>query len=418
MENDRRIRSGGIRQRILSMLLITIILIIAVFSSVFLYQSNVMESLVDDVYEEQKQLYIDNGLEEQYGAFQSRTVNSFRSGMFHARNILILLVAFIVGAGMASAYSITRQIIEPLNTITRRVASIGVRNREFRMEDLYRTGDEIEVLAESFAKQSTRTMLYIDQIKKATAEKERLGAELDMARKIQISQIPQNFDSFCKRPEISLCASMRPAKEVGGDFYDFFMSDDDHVCLVIADVSGKGIPAALLMMKSMVLIKTHLLNGESPAQALANVNRQLCETNETDFFVTVWLASIQLSTGKGIAVNAGHEHPVLRRAGGEYELVLYRHALPIGAMAEAPFREREFQLFAGDSLFVYTDGVAEASDPKNQLFGTERMLGVLNSNPDASPRDALDAIMDRIESFSAGAEQFDDITMMCFRYLG
>jgi sigma-B regulation protein RsbU (phosphoserine phosphatase) len=205
---------------------------------------------------------------------------------------------------------------------------------------------------------------------------------------------------------------------VGGDFYDFFLVDHDHIGLVMADVSGKGVPAALFMMISRVLIKSRLQNGESPAQVLSEVNNQLCETNETDSFVTVWLASIQLSTGKGIAANAGHEHPVMRRAGGKYELVVYRHSLPIGTMEGIRFREREFELFPGDSLFVYTDGVAEASDPGGQLFGTDRILEALNADPDIPPQDALSTMMNRIDDFAADAEQFDDITMLCFRYLG
>ena len=418
MEKHRNILRGGIRQKIFTMLLVTIVLIIAAYTAVFLYQSKRVEQLVSDTYDEQKQVYIDNGLEDQYEAIRSRAVASFHNEMFHARNILILLVVFIVAAGMASAFSITRRIIDPLNTITRRVASLGVRNRQFKMEKVYRTGDEIEVLAESFAKQSARTVLYIDQIKKVTAEKERIGAELDMARKIQASQVPRNFDTFCGRKEVNLYASMRPAKEVGGDFYDFFMTDDDHVCLVMADVSGKGVPAALLMMTSKVLIKTHMLSGESPAQALANVNSQLCETNDTDFFVTVWLACIQLSTGKGIAANAGHEHPVIRRSGGQYELVIYKHSLPIGVMAETLFSEHEFELFPGDSLFVYTDGVVEATDPKGRIFGTDRMIEALNKGKNETPEGTLTAMMERIDSFAADAEQFDDITMMYFRYLG
>ncbi len=418
MENKQSILRGGIRQKIFSMLLITIILIIAAYTAVFLYQSAMVEKLVNDTYEEQKQVYIENGLGAQYEAFRDSSFDSFHNRMFHARNILFLLIVSIVAAGMAFAFSITKQIIDPLNTITRRVASLGVRNRQFQMEDIYKTGDEIEVLAESFAKQSARTMLYIDEVKRVTAEKERIGAELDMAKKIQASQLPRNFDTFCVKRDINLYACMRPARGVGGDFYDFFMTDDDHVCLVMADVSGKGVPAALLMMMSRILIKAHLLRGESPAQALFNVNNQLCETNETDSFVTVWLASIQLSTGKGIAANAGHEHPVMRRAGGKYELVVYRHSLPIGTMEGIRFREREFELFPGDSLFVYTDGVAEASDPGGQLFGTDRILEALNADPDIPPQDALSTMMNRIDDFAAGAEQFDDITMLCFRYLG
>lgn len=410
--------SGGIRKKIFSMLLITIILIIAAYTAVYLFQSARVEQLVSDIYEEQEQVYIDNGLEDQAAGLQNRTVSAFHREMFHARNILILSVAAIVAAGMAFAASVTNRIIDPLNTITRRVASLGVRNRQFQMEDIYKTGDEIEVLAESFAKLSARTVLYIEQIKRVTSEKERIGAELDMAKKIQASQLPQDFDDFCASRNFSLHAFMRPAREVGGDFYDFFMIDDDHVCLVMADVSGKGIPAALLMMISRVLIKTHLQSGKSPSEALFTANNQICAKNDSDFFITVWLASIELSTGKGVAVNAGHEHPAIRRSGGAYELVKYRHSLPLGTMEGSSFKEREFQLHPGDSLFVYTDGVAEATNPKGQLFGTDRILETLNADPDEETRTVLAAMMDRIDSFAAEAEQFDDITMMSFRYLG
>jgi len=175
---------------------------------------------------------------------------------------------------------------------------------------------------------------------------------------------------------------------------------------------------ALMMMISRALIKTHLLNGKSPAEALYSVNNQICEKNDSDFFITVWLASIELSTGRGVAVNAGHEHPVIRRAGGQYELVKYRHSLPIGTMEGTPFREREFQLYPGDSLFVYTDGVAEATDPAGRLFGTDRILETLNADPDATTHSTLATMMEKIDSFAAEAEQFDDITMMCFRYQG
>ena len=211
---------------------------------------------------------------------------------------------------------------------------------------------------------------------------------------------------------------MRPAREVGGDFYDFFMIDDDHVGLVMADVSGKGVPAALLMMISRVLIKTHLQSGKTPAEALFSANNQICAKNESDFFVTAWVASIELSTGKGVAVNAGHEHPVLRRAGGQYELVKYRHSLPLGTMEGTPFKEREFELHPGDSLFVYTDGVAEATDPRGELFGTDRILETLNADPDEETHAVLATMMEKIDSFAAEAEQFDDITMLSFRYLG
>jgi len=418
MKKLRRLFTGGIRLKIFRMLLITIVLIIAAYTAVFFYQSNKVEQLVNETYETQKQIYVENGMEDQYESIRSRALDTFHNEMFHARNILILVVVLIVAAGMVSAFSIAGRITDPLNTITRRVASLGVRNRQFRMEDVYRTGDEIEVLAESFAKQSARMRLYIDQVKKVTAEKERIGAELDMASRIQGSQLPRLFPPFPDRKEFSLYASMTPAKEVGGDFYDFFMIDDDHMGFVMADVSGKGVPAALLMMVSRVLIKSTMQNGKGPAETLKSVNNQLCEGNDADFFVTVWLAVLEISTGKGVAANAGHEHPALRRADGSYDLIVYKHSMPVGAMRDLPFREHEFQLNPGDSFFVYTDGVVEATDADKELYGSDRMLQALNRNPDAQPEQMLANISQDIDRFVDGAEQFDDITMLCFRYFG
>ena len=418
MEKLSRIFSGGIRLKIFRMLLITIVLIIAAYTAVFLYQSSRVEQLVDSTYQEQQRLYQVYGLEDQYESFRSSAVARFQREMFHARNILMISVVAIVATGLASAFSTATRITDPLNTITRRVASLGVRNRQFKMEDVYRTGDEIEVLAESFAKQSARTALYIEQIQRVTAEKERIGAELDMASRIQGSQLPNLFPPFPDRKEFSLYASMDPAKEVGGDFYDFFMIDEDHMGFVIADVSGKGVPAALLMMVSRVLIKSGLQNGKSPAETLASVNNQLCESNDEEFFVTVWLAVLELSTGNGIAANAGHEHPVLRRAGGKYELQVYRHSLAVGVMKDVPFRQHQFHLNPGDSFFVYTDGVPEATDRNSELYGTGRMLEALNRDADAEPDQVLANLTADINRFVDGAEQFDDITMLGFRYRG
>ena len=416
--NKRKVLTGGIRQKIFSVLLITIVLVIATYTAVFFYQSRQVELLVNNTYEEQKQMYIDNGMGDRYEEIRSSAIAAFDNEMFHARNILVLLVVFIVAVGMIAAFSITGRIIDPLNTITRRVASLGVRNRQFKMEDVYRTGDEIEVLAESFAKQSALNMLYIDQIRHVTAEKERISAELDMASKIQASQLPRLFPAFPNRREFSLFASMTPAKEVGGDFYDFFMVGTDHIALVMADVSGKGVPAALLMMVARVLIKSSLQNGKSPAEALESVNNQICESNDAGFFVTIWVAVLEISTGKGVASNAGHEHPVLRRAGGSYELVIYRHSMPVGTMEGIRFEQHEFHLNPGDSIFVYTDGVAEATNGDDELYGTERMLSALNSEPDAQPEQVLTNVMNDITGFVDGAEQFDDITMLCIRYMG
>ena len=260
-----------------------------------------------------------------------------------------------------------------------------------------------------------------DQMEKYEKQQEvtnRLSMELNMATAIQASQLPRLFPAFPNRPEFEVYASMKPAKEVGGDFYDFFLIDNDHIGLVMADVSGKGVPAALFMMVARVLIKAHLQNGENPAEALENVNNQLCESNEAQLFVTVWAAVLEISTGKGVAANAGHEHPAIRRAGGEYALQIYRHSPAVATMDGIPFREHSFQLNPGDTLFVYTDGVAEATNAGNELFGSDRMLDALNTDPDAQPEEVLANVMRGIDTFVAGAEQFDDITMLCLKYDG
>ncbi len=256
------------------------------------------------------------------------------------------------------------------------------------------------------------------EAKKAEKEKERIGAELNVATQIQADMLPRIFPAFPERKEFDLHASMDPAKEVGGDFYDFFLIDDDHIGLVMADVSGKGVPAALFMVIAKTLIKNQAQIGGSPAEVLAYVNDQLCEGNDAELFVTVWLGIIEISTGKGMAANAGHEHPVIRRAGGKYEMVKYRHSPAVATLEGIKFKEHEFELKPGDSLFVYTDGVPEATNFNDEMFGTDRMLAALNRNINATPKEALMAVKDDISAFVGEAPQFDDITMLGFSYFG
>ena len=344
--------------------------------------------------------------------------DTFQKGSTASKRMIVLLVVLISAAGLAAALGVSKRIVKPLNTMTKRIASLRGDNIQFKMEDTFRTGDEIEVLATSFADLSAKTVAYIEEVARVTAEKERIGAELEMAQAIQESQLPSIFPPFPGRPEFDIYASMTPAKEVGGDFYDFFLIDSDHLAMVMADVSGKGVPAALFMMIAKILIKNRLQSGESLGKALQNVNNQLLEGNQADMFVTTWLSVLTISTGEGTATNAGHEHPVLRRADGTYELVKYRHYPAVATLEDIPFKEHTFKLNPGDSLFVYTDGVAEAANPENELFGTDRLLEALNRDPDAEPDVVLKNVMDEISAFVKDAEQFDDITMLCLRYNG
>ena len=280
------------------------------------------------------------------------------------------------------------------------------------------TGDEVENLSIVMGDMETRLGEYIRNLTRVTAEKERIGAELNIATQIQADMLPRIFPAFPERSDFDIYAFMKPAKEVGGDFYDYFLVDDDHLCLVIADVSGKGVPAALFMVIAKTLIKNRAQLGESPSEILNNVNVQLCDGNEAELFVTVWLAIIELSTGKGVAANAGHEHPAIRRADGQYELCIYKHSPAVAVMEGIRFREHPFELHPGDSLFVYTDGVAEATDAHDQLFGAERMVDALNRDPDAAPRKSLSIVREAIDAFVGEAPQFDDITMLGIRYFG
>ena len=280
------------------------------------------------------------------------------------------------------------------------------------------TGDEMESLSVAVSQMFADMKRYMTDLVSITAERERIGAELNVATQIQADMLPRIFPAFPKFKEFDLYASMSPAKEVGGDFYDFFLVDDDHLCLVMADVSGKGVPAALFMVIAKTLIKNRAQLGESPAEILKNVNNQLSEGNEAELFVTVWIAIIEISTGKGIAANAGHEHPVIRRGDGKYELVVYRHSPAVATIEGIRFQEHPFTLNPGDRLFVYTDGVAEATDAHNELFGTERMLDALNRDPDVSPEQLLINMRQSIDTFVGDAPQFDDITMLCLVYFG
>ena len=242
--------------------------------------------------------------------------------------------------------------------------------------------------------------------------------ELNMATEIQTGMLPSIFPAFPERPEFDIHASMDPAKEVGGDFYDFFMIDDDHLALVIADVSGKGVPAALFMMSSKILINDHALMGGSPAEILERVNKQICANNDAHMFVTVWLGILEISTGKLTTASAGHEYPIINTT-GKYILLKDKHGLAIGAFEMSKYMNTELHLKKGDSIFVYTDGVAEATDANNQLFGTDRTVEALNAIPKgASQKEILAGVRAAVDAFVKEAPQFDDLTMVGLKYNG
>ncbi|MBO4854485.1 MAG: PP2C family protein-serine/threonine phosphatase [Oscillospiraceae bacterium] len=246
----------------------------------------------------------------------------------------------------------------------------------------------------------------------------RIESELHLATSIQADMLPNIFPAFPERSEFDIYATMDPAKEVGGDFYDFFLIDDDHLCMVMADVSGKGVPAALFMMASKIILANNAMMGKTPGQILTDTNAAICSNNREEMFVTVWLGILEISTGKLTAANAGHEYPAIRYANGAFELYKDKHGFVIGGMDGARYREYELTLTPGSKLFLYTDGVPEATDAREQMFGVENMLASLNGDASAAPEEILKNVRASVDGFVKQAEQFDDLTMLCLEYKG
>ena len=243
--------------------------------------------------------------------------------------------------------------------------------------------------------------------------------ELQMANAIQEGMLPHVFPPYPERTEFDLYASMNPAKVVGGDFYDFYMPDTDHLVVTIADVSGKGIPAALMMMVTKTLLKNRGLSDfDDCSKILTSVNNQLCENNELDMFITVWVAVLTLSTGELRYANAGHEYPAIKRQDGKFELIKERHSPPIGCMENITYKEKSIMLYPGDIVYVYTDGVTEANNRNHELFGEKRMLEALDLPCNGDMILLNKNIRDSINAFIDGSQQFDDITMLNFKYNG
>ncbi|MBQ6757356.1 MAG: serine/threonine-protein phosphatase [Oscillospiraceae bacterium] len=241
--------------------------------------------------------------------------------------------------------------------------------------------------------------------------------ELNMATEIQASMLPSIFPAFPNREEFNLYASMDPAKEVGGDFYDFFIIDDDHLGVVIADVSGKGVPAALFMMISKTVVQNFAMLGIGAAEVLKKANDALCAQNKMEMFVTTWIGILELSTGKMTCASAGHEYPAIYHD-GKFELYKDKHGFVLGGMEGARYSDYELQLEKGDKIFVYTDVVPEATSANTELFGTDRMLDALNSKPEATPKEILRTVRASVDEFVGAAPQFDDLTMVCVEYRG
>ena len=327
-------------------------------------------------------------------------------------NIILICSAIILAAVVMLTLIARRMVSRPIARLTESVQDFVSESGVMRPTLELHTGDEMQTLSEAFGKMVRDIDRYTKNLALVVAEKERIGAELSVAKNIQASMLPSIFPAFPEREELDIYATMTPAKEVGGDFYDFFLVDDDRLAIVMADVSGKGVPAALFMVIAKTLLKNMAQTGRSPKDVLEKVNNQLCEGNEAEMFVTVWLGILEISTGKLTCANAGHEYPVIKCANGDYELIKDKHGFVLAGMEGSRYKEYELHMDPGDRLFLYTDGVAEATNANSELYGTERMLTALNNSRNATCEELLYRMKEDIDSFVKEAPQFDDITML------
>jgi sigma-B regulation protein RsbU (phosphoserine phosphatase) len=324
-------------------------------------------------------------------------------GIFTLIMLVLVSIAYIISKRTAGMLS------DPIEKLTKDALAIGGGDLEHELA--VDTGDEIEVLAETISK-------MVKDIKLITGEKERIGAELSVATQIQASMLPCIFPAFPDRKEFDIYAHMLPAKEVGGDFYDFFLAGENTLAIVMSDVSGKGVPAALFMVIAKTLIKNNAQYGQSPGEVFRIVNNLLCENNEAGMFVTSFFGYIHLQTGEFTYVNAGHNPPLIRRNGEKFSYMKVKPGFILAGMEDMTFQEESLILERGDELFLYTDGVTEAVNPKEELFSEERLLDAANRHRGESLMHFVKHIKENIDAFAEDAQQADDITMLAFRFWG
>lgn len=338
-----------------------------------------------------------------------------------ARNTYVLHVILWTLAAIVlfiSVYTmiLRRSVIKPILTLTDEANRFAETNESSDHLLAVRQKDEIGVLARAVGKMEKDIVEYTKNLTVITAEKERVNTELSVATRIQANMLPSIFPAFPERREFDIYATMNPAKEVGGDFYDFFMVDERHLAVVMADVSGKGVPAALFMVIGKTLIKDHTQSGKDLGEVFTEVNELLCESNSEGLFITAFEGVLDLSSGEFRYVNAGHEIPYICKKGGKFESYKVRAGFVLAGMEGMRYKCGEMRLDVGDKIFQYTDGVTEATDKDNRLYGMERLTAVLGENSALPPTELLPKIKEDIDGFVGEAPQFDDITMLCLEY--
>jgi len=329
---------------------------------------------------------------------------------------IILTSAGIVVVVAGIAYLLARRITRPIIALNKGVQVIGQGDLDHRL--VVTTGDEVQDLAAAFNKMTEDLKVYIRNLQETASARERIESELRVATDIQTSMLPRTFPPFPDRREFDLYATMQPAREVGGDFYDFFFLSPSRLCLIIGDVCGKGIPAALFMAISKTLLRTEALHETTPDRALFSVNNTLCPDNEASMFFTGLCAVIDTETGQLTIANGGHNPPLLCPAGGEFQYIELPRGLVVGAMPDTEYVSNTYAMKPHDTLVMYTDGVTEAMDGQGRLYSEARLLSCLNDLCGRSVADIVHGVRADIETFTGGTEQSDDITMLVLEFNG
>ena len=335
------------------------------------------------------------------------------------------LGAIILAIGAAGFLALLIVIIAISGTITRPLRVLAGKAGEIARGNLEvdiptsKSHDEVAALSNSFQNMKVALKEYIGNLAETTAAKERIESELKIAHTIQMSFLPKRFPPFPEKEELEIFAVLEPAKEVGGDLYDFFLIDEEHVFFSIGDVSGKGVPAALFMAVTKTLMKGIASQTVFPSITLSNVNQELCKDNDSSMFVTVFCGILNLKTGELLFANAGHNLPVLIFANGEISWLSSPPGLLLGIMEEAQFETSRIIMTPGDTLFLYTDGVTEAMNPRQELFSDQTLIETIAGCPNKrTPEEIIDCILKTVKAFAGEEPQSDDIAMLALNYRG
>lgn len=337
--------------------------------------------------------------------------------------LLVSVISLLIFSTFITIYLIflNKSIINPLQVIVDNATDFVNINLDDNMSEIValqidvKTGDEIEILAEAFNKMTSDISRYIKELTSVTSERERVETELRIAKLIQEGMLPRNFD-FPDRSEFTLYASMRAAKNVGGDFYDFFFVDDDHFCITIGDVSGKGVPAALFMAMTKATVKDLVLRRLPVDEVMTEANINLCKNNEQGMFVTLFIAVINVHTGAFQWCDAGHNPAIIWKQNGSVELLTGKKGFVCAGLETAKYKLNESSIEKGDIIYLYTDGITEANNTAAEFYGDDRLVNLIGSQKDRNIKSLCASVLEDVDKFAHGEPQFDDITMLGFKF--